>query len=260
MIGQYTIQKLNTDQFYRDRFSCAIVKIKNQTIRNHSAIIAGLSLLIMTIAAAFSYGFVHSSLIVLGDPMATLKNIQGSRSLFDMEILGWLVIIMTDLLVSWSFYVFLKPVHREYSLLAGWLRLLYTAVLATAVSHLVIANSIAREGTPFFESLDVMASQVMLSVTSFESIWSFGLIVFGLHLLTIGFVAWKSKQIPTWISILLVAAGFSYTLVHLLYGFLPQLDEVASFLETILSVPMFVGELGFGIWLLLRGRKLTASD
>ncbi|MFD0959267.1 DUF4386 domain-containing protein [Paenibacillus chungangensis] len=231
---------------------------QHQTIRKQSAIIAGLSLLIMSIAAAFSYGFVHSSLIISGDPMTTLDNIRGSRFLFNMETLGWLVIIITDLLVSWSFYIFLKPVHPEYSLLAGWLRLLYTAVLAIAVSHLVVANSIADSTTLL--KLDVMASQVMHSVTSFESIWSFGLILFGLHLLVIGLVAWKAKQIPRIISVLLAAAGFSYTLIHLMYSFVPQLDHVTSSLETLLSVPMFVGELGFGLWLLIKGRKLAALN
>lgn len=230
-------------------------------VQNKPAIIAGLSLLIMTIAAAFSYGYVHSSLIISGDPLTTLKNIQASRSLFELEILGWVVIIITDLLVSWSFYVFLKPIHREYSLLAGWLRLLYTTILATAVTHLVVASRIIREEATLFNgSLDTIASQVLLSVTSFESIWSLGLIIIGGHLMVVGWIALRARQIPNIIGILLIAAGFSYTLVHLLYGFLPQFDGVTSILETILSIPMMVGELGFGLWLLIRGRKLTALD
>ena len=233
----------------------------NTTVQNKPAFIAGLSLLIMTIAAAFSYGYVHSSLIVIGDPLTTLKNIQASRPLFGLEILGWLAIIVTDLLVSWAFYVFLKPLHREYSLLAGWLRLLYTAILATAVTHLVVVSRIIRDDATLFNgSLDTIASQVLLSIISFESIWSLGLIIFGGHLMVVGWIALRARQIPNIIGILLVASGFSYTLVHLLYGFLPQFDGVTSILETILSIPMMVGELGFGLWLLIKGRRLTTLD
>lgn len=78
--------------------------------------------------------------------------------------------------------------------------------------------------------------------------------------MVVGWIALRARQIPNIIGILLIAAGFSYTLVHLLYGFLPQFDGVTSILETILSIPMMVGELGFGLWLLIRGRKLTALD
>ncbi|WP_141430722.1 DUF4386 family protein [Bacillus sp. 03113] len=72
----------------------------DQNTQHSSAIIAGISLLIMTIAAFFSYGYVHNSLVVRGDSASTLKNIQASISLFDLEILGWLVIIILDIIVS----------------------------------------------------------------------------------------------------------------------------------------------------------------
>ncbi len=213
--------------------------------------IAGISLILMAIAAFFSYGYVHSSLVINGEPTTTLTNIQESIPLFTFGILGWVVIILLDIIVSWAFYVVLKPVHRAYSLLAAWLRLIYTAILAIAVSHLVIARNI------ILDSADLMQTQVMTHIQAFESIWSIGLIVFGLHLLAVGYVALKSVQIPKILSYLLVAAGISYTAVHLLHSFFPQLESTTNLLEAILSIPMFVGELGFGIWLLIKGKKLT---
>lgn len=82
-----------------------IRNLKVQSTLTSSAIIAGLSLLMMSIAACFSYGYVHSSFVVHGDALSTLKNIQSSGSLFELAILGWLLIILTDLLVLWAFYV-----------------------------------------------------------------------------------------------------------------------------------------------------------
>lgn len=225
-------------------------------MQKKSAIITGVALLIMTIAAFFAQGFVHSSLVASGEAITTLKNIQSNRLLFDLEIMGWMIIIITDLVVTWGFYIFLKPFHQAYALLGGWFRLLYTAILSIAVSHLIIASRIVRESL-FSGEINVMAMQVMGSITAFEAIWSFGLIIFGLHLIIVGIVAMKTDQIPKFISILLVLGGFSYSLIHGMYGFIPQLDNVTSLLEMILMVPMFVGEIGFGIWLLVKGRKLS---
>ena len=230
----------------------------NQNMQHKAAVFSGIALLIMTFAAFFAYGYVHSSLVIEGDAINTLENIQASQALFQLEILGWLLIIVADLIVSLGFYLFLKPFHRQYALLAGWLRLLYTVVLAIAVSHLVSANSIVQ-GPAIGSSLDLTAEHAMGSITAFEATWSFGLIFFGLHLVTVGWIAMKTKKIPKILSILIVITGFSYTLVHFMYNFIPQLERLVGVLELILMAPMFVGELGFGIWLLIVGRKLPVD-
>ncbi|MFD1020962.1 DUF4386 domain-containing protein [Thalassobacillus hwangdonensis] len=213
-----------------------------------AAIIAGVSLIIMTLAAMFSYGYVHSSLIVEGDAGATFENLQASLPLFHFGILGWMVIILTDIVVSWAFYIVLKPVHAGYSLLVGWLRILYTAILATAVAQLVIASKT-------IQAPETSASQVMQSVIGFEAIWSIGLIVFGVHLMLAGYVAIKSITIPKVISILLMVAGGCYALIHSMYNFFPSIENLTGTLESILSLPMMAGESGFGIWLLFKGIK-----
>ncbi|WP_432667613.1 DUF4386 domain-containing protein [Wukongibacter baidiensis] len=215
----------------------------------------------MTIAAFFSYGYVHSSLIISGDSVATLNKIQASTGLFNAEVLGWLIILITDILVSWAFYIYLRSIHQEYSLLAAWLRLIYTAILAIAVSNLIQVSSLVNHsGQLFNSSVNSLASQVMMSIITFESVWSLGLIVFGLHLLVVGLVVLKTKTVPKAISIMLCIAGISYILIHLLHGFFPMLESVTSTLEMILSIPMIVGELGFGIWLLIKGGKAPLTN
>ena len=232
------------------------MRATNRNMQQKAAIFSGVALLVMTCVALFSQGYVHSSLVIDGDATTTLKNIRASQSLFRLEILGWLIIVITDLMVSWGFYVFLKPFHPGYALLAGWLRLLYTAILAIAVSHLVIVNQMVQEQVSGMSS-DSLAQQIMGSITAFEAIWSFGLIIFGLHLIAVGFIALKTKVIPKVLSILLVLAGFSYSLIHFMYGFIPEVERFTGLLELILMAPMLIGELGFGIWLLVKGRKGT---
>lgn len=99
--------------------------------------------------------------------------------------------------------------------------------------------------------------QVMLYLKAFESIWSIGLIIFGGHLLIVGWVALKSDSVPKLISILLLIASIGYIVIHLYNTFRPQDHEVITMLEFVFTVPMIVGELGFGLWLLFRGGKGT---
>ncbi|WP_335869467.1 DUF4386 domain-containing protein [Bacillus sp. 2205SS5-2] len=231
-------------------------EINSTNSQHSSAMVAAISLLIMTIAAIFSYGYVHTSLVV-EDPAVTFKNIQTSLPLFRFELIGWGVIILTDLLVSWAFYMFLKPYHPGYSLLAGILRLVYTGILAAAVSRLVIAHNLVQGKISFDLTSDAqLVSEVTSSILAFESIWSIGLIVFGAHLLVIGAIGRRAIPIPNFISILLVIAGASYLLIHILHRFFPLWDHVTDGLEIVLSVPMMAGELGFGMWLLFKGRKI----
>ncbi len=228
----------------------------NQNMQQKAAFFSGIALLVMTVAAIFAQGYVHSSLVVEGDAATTLKNIQASQGLFRLEVLGWLIIIIMDLIVSWGFYLFLKPFHPGYALLAGGLRFLYTAILATAVSHLVVTNTIVQNPVGG-AAADRVAQQAMDAITTFETTWSFGLIIFGLHLIAVGLITWNTTKIPKVISFLVILAGFSYSHIHFIYHFIPQIENVTGLLELILMGPMVIGELGFGIWLLIKGRKLT---
>lgn len=230
----------------------------NTNLHRQSAVVAGVSLLVMTIAAMFAYGVVHSSLVISDNPVATFNKIQEASGLFNVEIFGWLVIIITDILVSWAFYIYLKPMDGGYSILAAWLRLIYTAILAVAVSNLIQVGVLVSDYDGLVDqSVDTLATQVMISITTFESIWSLGIIIFGLHLLVVGYIVIKKSTVPKIIGILLSIAGASYMLVHLSNGFIPALENITPTLETVLSIPMIVGELGFGIWLLIKGGKTS---
>ncbi|WP_339812866.1 DUF4386 domain-containing protein [Paenibacillus sp. FSL R7-0189] len=233
---------------------------KDLSNQRKSALTAGISLIIMTIASFFSYGFVHGTLVVQGDASATFINIVSSNNLFKGEILGWIIIMIADILVAWAFYVFLEPVNQNLSLLGAWLRLTYSAILAISILTLIFVLLLTGN-TNGFSTLTIEQTQafMMLFLDAFQFIWSMGLIVFGGHLLIVGYVALKSDVIPKVISILLLLASIGYIIIHLSKMFLPQYEAVITTLNFIFTIPMIVGELGFGIWLLLRGGKIPKS-
>ena len=107
--------------------------------------------------------------------------------------------------------------------------------------------------------MEQLQAYVELLLKAFDMIWSMGLVVFGGHLMNVGYLAFKSDIIPKVVRILLLIASISYIVIHLCYAFLPQYDGIMKMLESIHSVPMSLGELGFGIWMLFKGGKVPKS-
>lgn len=225
--------------------------------QRRAAIIAGIAMLVMAGCAAFSVGFVNGSLIVKDDAGATANNILNSLALFRGGVFGWLVILVSDIIVSWALYCFLKQVDNGVALLGAWLRLIYCAILGAMILNLVYIPLLLSRSYASAVQPDQLNAQVMLFLNAFNSMWSLGLIVFGLHLLIIGRIVLKSGFIPKILGILLLIAALSYVIVHMLHGFFPRFEQTTVILENVLSLPMALGELAFGIWLLIKGGRTS---
>lgn len=225
-----------------------------------AAVIAGITMLVMAGCAAFTVGFVNSSLIVKGDTSATTSNILNSLALFRSGVFGWLVILVSDIIISWALYSFLKQVDNSLALLGAWFRLVYCAILgATTLNLFYVLQTLSGDNILAAAQPDHLNAQVILFINAFNQMWSFGLIVFGLHLLVIGKLVLKSGFIPKILGVLLLIAALSYVIVHMLHVFFPQLEQTTVILENILSLPMALGELAFGIWLLIKGGRTSKA-
>ncbi|CCF14342.1 putative uncharacterized domain protein [Brevibacillus laterosporus GI-9] len=180
-----------------------VTPVKALSNERKAAATAGTSIIIMALAAFFSYGFVHESLVIKGDASATFHIIMSANSLFKAEIFGWVIILISDTIVAWALYIFLKPIHKNLSLPGACFRLIYSTILGIAILNLVFVLLLSRY--PNYLSsfkIEQIQSLLMLFLETFESIWSIGLTVFGGHLLMVGFVALQSDSIPKVISIL----------------------------------------------------------
>lgn len=232
------------------------ISVEEQSDQRKYALTAGVSLIIMALVAFFSSGFAHANLVVKGDASATYHNIMAASLLFKAEIFGWFIILITDIVVAWAFYIFLKPIHKNLSLLGASLRLIYAAILGIAILNLLFVLLLTKNTTYLsFFKIDQLQAHIMLFLEAFQSIWSIGLIIFGGHLMIVGYLTFKSTSIPKAISILLLLASIGYISIHLCSTFFSEYDKFISILQIVFSIPMIAGELGFGIWLLLRGGK-----
>lgn len=197
--------------------------------QHHLGKITGIALILMTLIALFSFGIVFSQLV--SDAGITIHDSAENLQLFKLGNIGWISIIILDLIVTWSIYAYTQPMSRK-AFLAAFLRLLYTIILSISVYQLILATH---------PSHDVFAL-----INNFETIWSLGLIVFGLHLIFIGLSI--KKHLPKWLEWLLYIAGLSYILIH----FLTYIGVDIATLEIILALPMTLGELGFGLYIMIK--------
>jgi len=164
--------------------------------------------------------------------------------------------------VAWSLRVFLNQVSQELSTLAAWLRLTYASMLGIALLNFTTILFLVRgeEYLTAFEADQVQALALLL-INAFNGIWSAGLVVFGFHLLILGYLVYRSGYVPRVFGILLAAASLSYLTSNSASLLFSDYDRYKGAVDLFLSVPMVIGELGFGLWLLFKGGKQElASD
>jgi len=202
----------------------------------------------MAIAAGFSFGYVHSSLVIPGNAETTVSNLKAAKTLFQMEVLGWILILVCDIAVALALYFFFKAKDRKLSFYTSTARLVYSAILGVAIFFLLQTLNLLGETTD-------ITGAAMSKLNAFKTAWSYGLIIFGIHLLLLGLLALKSNSIHNVWGILLIFAGISYSFIHASNFLFPDFESQIKTLEAILSLPMAVAEVGFAFWLIIRGGK-----
>jgi len=212
-----------------------------------AARLAGASLLLMAVLAGIAFGLVFSTVYIPGDAAATAQAVADHVSLFRLGIMAWLLTLLLDVVVAWALYLYFRPAHAAGSLLTGWLRLIYSAMLGIAIAFQ--AAVLCWLGQP------EAATMISGLLEAFQQSWSLGLILFGGHLCGLAWLVRRSPGMPVWLWVLLYIAGGSYVLVHAGHLLLPQLEAQISLLESVLALPMTVGELGLAVWLLVKGGK-----
>jgi len=226
----------------------------NKTSLGRAALIAGIGLLIMVIAAPFAELYVFPKLIVPANAAETVKNIIVNKTLFTSAIFGYLITFICDLVVAWAFYVLLKPVNKNLSLITAWFRWVYTGIALVALLNLVtVLRLLNTSDTLTGFQPDQLHAQVMLSLSAFRTQWHFGMLFFGIHLGLLGYLVFRSKYIPGILGVLLIIAGLGYLLTTLKPFLFPSIN--LDFAEY-----TFYGELIFMLWLLIRGSRIKETN
>ena len=230
---------------------------KNQiaeiTLKN-SAIIAGIGLLLMAIIAPIANYTIIQGLVDPKDVTKTISNIIASDGLFRLGIVLLMIVALLDIIVAWALYIFLIPVNKQLSLLTAWLRLIYATIFLVVLTYL-IKVLILLNGADYLTGLSAeqLNTQVMICISIFNRGWEFGIIIFGFHLLILGYLTYKAGYMRKILGILLIIASLGY-----------MTDSLGKLLSANynlnISMFTFIGEVVLMFWLLIKGRQFEEKD
>jgi hypothetical protein len=201
--------------------------------------LAGVSLLLMVPLAGIGYGYAFENLY---STSATL-HLSSTKPLLRIAITSFLLIVLLDILVAWAFYYLFEQVNRPLSLLAAWVRLVYSALLAVSVFQLNTPLVGPTEATPD-------PTIIRYHLDAFKAEWSIALQLFGCHLIILGILLLKSQRVPKFVSLSAVFAGLCYWISNFAIIIVPDYHFYQTIVDNILAVPMALGELILAVWLL----------
>lgn len=210
------------------------------------AITTGISLLIMAILAGFSIGYAYPQFDNPEQFEFLTENILQNKGLYYSMLIAILVIIMLDFIVAYTLYKYFEDDHKKTSLISGTIRATYTVIFVIATYYL----------TKNLHPDDLTNQIVKSNFQQFQTIWNSGLVVFGFHIILIGYLMMLHSKIPKLLCYITLLAGVSYVLVSALTLENPN-SETVELLVMILALPMTIGELGLAVWLLMKGGKIV---
>jgi hypothetical protein len=196
---------------------------------SQAARIIGIAFIISFILAVIVGNFILPNFINPGDKEILANDINDNEQLFNIAVVGYLIILAFDAAIALGFYILLKPTNKILAALSGNLRLLYVIIMVISVLALA------------FQFIDV---------SSYGTIKLIGYLFFTCHIFITGFTVFMSGYIPRIFGVFLIIAFFSYVLAFYVSFLVPEA------LLLIFMLFMIIGELSLSLWLLLKGDKI----
>jgi hypothetical protein len=212
-----------------------------------TARLAGLLYVLTIPLSVFGFSYVPSKLVVPGDAAATVSNILASEGLFRSGIVSWLIGQAIFVVLPLVLYKLLKPVNKTHALLMVMFILLAVPVaFINEVNHLAVL--LLLSGADYLAAF--RADQLQAQVMFFLDLHSQGIgvaqIFWGLWLLPLGYLIFKSGFLPKSLGILVMIGCFGYLVDSATFFFLPNIDVTVSQFTGL-------GEILLALWLLIKG-------
>jgi uncharacterized protein DUF4386 len=219
--------------------------------------VAGLLYVIISVVGFFAMGYVPGKVIVHGDAAATANSIAAHETLFRFGIVAALVGQAGFIFVALALYDLFKGVNRRHASL-----MVILIVVSIPIAFLNEVNSFAAlalvRGADFLSMLEKPQREILAML--FLNLHGRGFVVcetfWGLWLLPLALLVYKSRFLPRFLGVWLALAGFSWVILSLTSTLLPQYqNRMNNYLQ-----PAIIGEIVFMLWLLIKGAKPQVRD
>ena len=214
--------------------------------------LSGLSYFMIFLSGFYANFVILESNIDKTNSFITTSNFINNHNQLSNGILGFLIMITFDLVLVWSLFFITKPISIKLSYASSSLRLLHASAFCLALYQLYKIYYLTFGNVTNSSNLQQTITTLL---SNFDTIWTVGLLFFGVHLLFLGYLAIKSTIFPKPISVLLIIASLGYLIdssAKLIYS---GYENYRSLFETGVLFTGVVGELSFTIWLLYKGFK-----
>lgn len=225
--------------------------------RKRQARIAGFLYLMLVPTGIFSLIYVPSTLIVFGDAAATIQNIEASELLYRSGIYVGLLSSLIYLLVALALYRLLKDINeKQATLMVAFVVIAVAASFANSFNQLAVLIILGRPD--FLAAFD--AAQLEGAAYLFVRLQSHGIqviqIFWGLWLIPMGVLVYRSGFIPKIIGVSLWFAASAYLVSNFTFLLLPQYTAALSPIITGLEML----ELPIILWLVIVGVRAPAGE
>lgn len=213
--------------------------------------VGGILYLTMIAIGIIEEFFIRGRIMVAGDAAATFANLRTMEMLWRTGIALELLLLMIAIALALILYVLTRPVHKELALLALLFNVVATAV-ESAYSIQLLEALFPLGSNTYLTAFTPGQLQAMTALAMKAHVFGFGiaLLLFGPFFFVTGYLIFTSGYLPKPVGILYQLAGLAYMFNSFVLVLAPQFAGRAFM---IMAVPVFVGEMSFAVWLLIKG-------
>jgi Domain of unknown function (DUF4386) len=218
----------------------------------------GLIYLLVVVSAILTHSYVPSQLFVSGDAVKTVENIRASQDLFRVGIAAGFVCYLTFLLLPLAFYKFLSHVNRNAAVLMVIFAVSSVPItLGNMVNKIDVLTLLSGKAYLASYSSEQLQSAVMLSLARYNNGLLVAEVFWGLWLLPLGYLVFRSGLLPKVLGIFLVAGCFGYVID--VFATITFSAYLSSAIADFITMPASIGELGTCFWLVVFGARKQAK-
>jgi hypothetical protein len=223
------------------------------TTTSRNARIAGFLYLLLAIAGPVRLVYIPMTLFVHGNAAATTNNIVAHEALFRLGIVSDLFCGTIIIFVTLAFYRLFKDVDQDLAVLV----VILGGVLPAAIDFFIVLNDSAAlilvRDADFLSAFskpqrDALA---MLFLRMHDQEILAAEVFWGLWLIPLGILAYKSRFLPRLLGVWLIVNGFAYLANSVTGLLLPRYEKAVGSV----TFPILTGEVAFLLWLLIMGAK-----
>jgi hypothetical protein len=231
--------------------------MSNASITNPGRI-AGLWYLLLCVLGPLRLMYIPSKLFVHGNAAATASNIAAHQLLFRLGIVADLASAVMAIFLALAFYKLFAGVDRNLAVQV----VIFGGVMPSLIYFVGVVSDLAAlmiaRGANFLSVFDKPQRDalVMLFVQLRDHQNTAAEVLWGMWLLPLAVLIYRSRFLPRFLGVWLVANGIGYIALSLTGVMWPQYqNKIFMF-----SQPALFGELALMLWLVIKGAKPITFD